>query len=181
MILNFLLAFVSCVSLKRGGENPLFRILVQLLAGQAEGSSDLSCVPPQTQPLNPSFSGAASRRSGRRSVLFTPSPHLMLSGETSSNLRVSFFGKGELLFVFLILKECLKILILMLVPENTRAVLESQTLGVEVLQGAVQMFILGRKTPRGPPHCSLALSTTPYPLLGKVCVCACVPVCPVAA
>lgn len=159
----------------------MFRILVQLLAGQAEGSSDLSCVPPQTQPLNPSFSGAASRRSGRRSVLFTPSPHLMLSGETSSNLRVSFFGKGELLFVFLILKECLKILILMLVPENTHAVLESQTLGVEVLQGAVQMFILGRKTPRGPPHCSLASSTTPYPLLGKVCVCACVPVCPVAA
>ena len=148
MILNFLLAFVSCVSLKRGGENPLFRILVQLLAGQAEGSSDLSRVPPQTQPLNPSFSGAASRRSGRRSVLFTPSPHLMLSGETSSDLRGSFFGKGELLFVFLILKECLKILILMLVPENTHAVLESKTLGVEVLQGAVQMFILGRKTPR---------------------------------
>ena len=34
MIMNFLLAFVNCVSLKRGGENPLFRILVQLLVGQ---------------------------------------------------------------------------------------------------------------------------------------------------
>lgn len=56
----------------------------------------------------------------------------------------------------------------MLVPENTRAVLESQTLGVEVLQGAVQMFILGRKTPRGPPHCSSWLEYhTLSGLLGK--------------
>ena len=49
MIMNFLLAFVNCVSLKRGGENPLFRILVQLLVGQAEGPSDLPWGPPQTQ------------------------------------------------------------------------------------------------------------------------------------
>ena len=65
-------------------------------------------------------------------MLFTPSPSLCscASGETSSNLRVSFLGEGELLFVFLILKECLKILILMLVPENSHAVLELKTLVV---------------------------------------------------
>lgn len=37
MILNFLLGFVSCVSLKRGGENPLFRSLSSCLQARQKG------------------------------------------------------------------------------------------------------------------------------------------------
>lgn len=74
MILNFLLAFVSCVSLKEVEESPLFRILVQLLAGQAEGSPDLSCVPPQTQPLEPLFLRGSQQEVRQICVIYlTPS------------------------------------------------------------------------------------------------------------